>query len=579
MDGSRASYLNTVATEIWARFWFYSSPTDLRRLVLVCRYFRDICQPFLFQRQRFRAPDSADFDPEFWLDSVRDLHRSTIRLRKLGGSIHASSVRSWNFDGHDGYASLVDTHPNILNITSMEETYLKLVRIFADTLAVYQNLRSLHLSNLTLDSELRQTLAGLIRLDRLYLFSCSITSRTGPLLALREFQLGWSWGGRDEDADHPVDLVSPERLRVLSLSEEPQCGAVLAAFSANHSTFQSLVTLSIELNDSLVAIFLRFLRQCPQLTQLELTQSSFFSRSPRRLPGPLPVDIIPRLCSFKGPRALAAFFVSDRPLAILKLEDGPNFGHGDEPPPEDVVCDVVEIAHSTPGVHTFTIDVSMRAMLQLCAAVATHWPNLRDLCLVLIETPPPRLRGEAPALPGNNNNHFHDDESDEEVSFEVMDGRDIDFSDNDSLDSVATRGSYHLTLDFGPIESVPLPDVLVPGYMYTFHGHASAPPEAPDPCADDPDTFLNFVDCICLGRLSLPSSLEALRIRRSDWARYREDLLLSDEHHHRIVLALEAQFPALREVDFGRHGVWWRYRSTWSQLTSGAKIASLHHSA
>jgi hypothetical protein len=137
MDGSRASYLNTVATEIWARFWFYSSPTDLRRLVLVCRYFRDICQPFLFQRQRFRAPDSADFDPEFWLDSVRDLHRSTIRLRKLGGSIHASSVRSWNFDGHDGYASLVDTHPNILNITSMEETYLKLVRIFADTLAVH----------------------------------------------------------------------------------------------------------------------------------------------------------------------------------------------------------------------------------------------------------------------------------------------------------------------------------------------------------------------------------------------------------------------------------------------------------
>ncbi|KAJ7325819.1 hypothetical protein DFH08DRAFT_941138 [Mycena albidolilacea] len=562
MDGSRVSYLNTVTTEIWARFWFYSSSTDLRRLMPVCRYFRDICQPFLFQRQHFRAPDSADFDPEFWLDSVRDLHRSTIRLRKLGGSIHASSVRSWNFDGHGGYASLVDTHPNILNITSMEETYLKLVRIFADTLAVYQNLRSLHLSNLTLDSGLRQTLAGLIRLDRLYLFSCSITSRTGPLLALREFQLGWSWGGHDEDADHLVDLVSPERLRVLSLSEERQCGAVLAAFSANHSIFQSLVTLSIELNDSLVAVFLRFLRQCPQLTQLGLTQSSFFSRSPRRLPGPLPVDIIPRLCSFKGPCALAAFFVSDRPLAILKLEDGSNFGHGAEPLPEDVVCDVVEIALSTPGVHTFTIDVSMHAMLQLCAAVATHWPNLCDLRLVLIETPPP-----PPA------------QSDEEVSFEVMDGRDIDFSDNDSLDSVATRGSYHLTLDFGPIESVPLPDVLVPGYMYSayysidyFKTHlkrvqlSTAMPlrlqRLQIPVLTIRIRFLNFVDCICLGRLSLPSSLEALRIRRSDWARYREDLLLSDKHHHRIVLALEAQLPTLREVDFGRHGVWWRCRST-----------------
>jgi hypothetical protein len=225
---------------------------------------------------------------------------------------------------------------------------------------------------------------------------------------------------------------------------------------------------------------------------------------------------------------------------------------------------------------------------------------------VLIETPPPRLRGEAPALPGNNNNHFHDDESDE-VSFEVMDGRDIDFSDNDSLDSVATRGSYHLTLDFGPIESVPLPDVLVPGYMYSayysidyFKTHlkrvqlSTAMPLRLQRLQIPVLTirirfwfalsrfvlsFLlshlrlqNFVDCICLGRLSLPSSLEALRIRRSDWARYREDLLLSDEHHHRIVLALEAQFPALREVDFGRHGVWWRYRSTWSQLCVSTQL-------
>jgi hypothetical protein len=35
--------------------------------------------------------------------------------------------------------------------------------------------------------------------------------------------------------------------------------------------------------------------------------------------------------------------------------------------------------------------------------------------------------------------------------------------------------------------------------------------------------------------------------------------------HHRIVLALEAQLPALREVDFGRHDIWWRYRNTWKQ--------------
>ncbi|KAJ7312543.1 hypothetical protein DFH08DRAFT_973335 [Mycena albidolilacea] len=137
MNGSTTSYLDTVATEIWARCWFYSSPTDLRRLALVCRYFTELCQTLLFQRQRFRAQDSTEISREFWLDSARKIHHSAIRLRKLGESIHVSSVRSWSFDGEDGYASLVNTHPNVLNIKSVEKTYLKLIRVFADTLGTH----------------------------------------------------------------------------------------------------------------------------------------------------------------------------------------------------------------------------------------------------------------------------------------------------------------------------------------------------------------------------------------------------------------------------------------------------------
>ncbi|KAJ7800931.1 hypothetical protein B0H14DRAFT_2615771 [Mycena olivaceomarginata] len=56
-------------------------------------------------------------------------------------------------------------------------------------------------------------------------------------------------------------------------------------------------------------------------------------------------------------------------------------------------------------------------------------------------------------------------------------------------------------------------------------GYASAPPEAPASCADDLDTL-----------------------------------------SHRIVLALETQLPALRELDFGEGSVWWRYRDTWTKF-------------
>ncbi|KAJ7787907.1 hypothetical protein B0H14DRAFT_2951261 [Mycena olivaceomarginata] len=450
--------------------------------------------------------------PEIWARYLRHL------ALKLGGSIHVSSVRSWSFDGEHGYASL------------------SLVHVFADTLGVYHNLWSLHLSS---------TLAGLVRLEKLDFSSCSIT-------ALREFHLGRLWGDRDEPTDQPLDLIffSPEPLHMLSLSGNHHSGAILAGFCAGLSAFPGI---------PFWRYFSGFLRQCPQLTRLEITCSAFSTHPPSRLPGGLPVDVIPLLYSFKSPRLLAAFFVSDRPLSILELEEGHSFGRGHQPSPEDVISDLVEISYSTAGLQTFTFGIPMRAALQLCRTVAVHWPNLRDLCVILNETPLPHPP-TGPFL--GNNNHFDDNESDNESSVDVdVDDRDIDFSDNDSLESVRTRASLCIALNFGPTAEVPLPDVLAPGHMYSFHGHASAPPEAPAPRADDPDMFLDLADCICLGRLSLPPSLEALRLRKADWSRFRENLPLSC-----------ALLPAL---------IWWRYCNTWKQscvsMRSGAKIASLYH--
>ncbi|KAJ7312547.1 hypothetical protein DFH08DRAFT_1044083, partial [Mycena albidolilacea] len=389
-----------------------------------------------------------------------------------------------------------------------------------------------------------------------------------------------------------------------------------------------------ELRDSLLALFLRFLRQCPQLTRLEITRSAFSSHPPSRLPGGLLVDVIPLLCSFKGPRLLAAFFVSDRPLWILELEEGRSFGRGRQPSPEDVISDLVEISYSTAGLQTFTFCIPMRAALQLCRTVAVHWPNLRDLCFVLNETPlphPPR----GPFM--GNNNHF-DDDSDDESSVDV-DDRDVDFSDNGSSDSVRTRGSYRLAFNFSPTAEVPFPDVLAPGHMYTkakpsnncwlgltfcqakakstpipgqkpwlfgFEAKASESPGFGFGLASDFRKPKPWLSGQAKARIRVQVStamrprlqryqLPAPMIRIRSWTSWivsasgvspsphllkccvLEKRTGADIVHHRVVLALEAQLPALREVDFGRYSTWWRYRNTWRPSRSGAKIASLYH--
>ncbi|KAJ7791813.1 hypothetical protein B0H14DRAFT_3500064 [Mycena olivaceomarginata] len=131
-----------------------------------------------------------------------------------------------------------------------------------------------------------------------------------------------------------------------------------------------------------------------------------------------------------------------------------------------------------------------------------------------------------------------DNQSEAASSDDNVDDRDVDFWENDSRTlGVTPRCSIAMSTD----------------------GYASAPPEAPASCADDPDTLSDFGACICnLGRLA---SLRSWRrcVSAPDW--------------HRIVLALETQLPALREMDFGEGSVWWRYRDTWTEF-SGAKIAS-----
>ncbi|KAJ7114603.1 hypothetical protein C8R43DRAFT_1156717 [Mycena crocata] len=564
MNSSQVDYSAKLPTEVWARCWSQCDPRDLRRLVSVCRYFRELCHPLLFQHQQFRAPDYYEINRHSWMSTTQYLHRSAIRVRKLIASTHVASVRSWRFCGSFEYPSLVQNHPNIVNVGLVSETYLNLARLFVETLSSFQNLRSLSMVFFTLDTEMRETLVQLGRLTKLELISCDILSRSGTPLSLEEFKLGryWHEGG---DTEEQLNLVAPEGLRALNLSGYRDCNAILSALTSELVPLRNLVTLSIELADGFAGSFLALLELCPQLTELDILKSSLSG-----LPNRLAATAIPRLRSFKGPRLLTAFFIADRPVTLLTLAGGSGFSRENKPE-KNIIRDLVQIAHSSSTVDSFSMIAPMRSSLQICGVISTHWPNLRELSLALRETPPP----PRPILPMDDDEYeaYEESSTDDE-----LDERTLELSDNDSLKSIVSYGRARIYLSPDSDledEPDPIPDVLLPGHMYSTMGKVSRPPGAQAATLDDPDTFRDLRNCLTAERISLPDSLQCLRLIKPQDYGMRSTRALMDTDHHAVILALERRLPGLCELDFGGGCLWRRYRSIWTQMASGIKIASL----
>ncbi|KAJ7691844.1 hypothetical protein B0H14DRAFT_3906149 [Mycena olivaceomarginata] len=553
-------YGTKVPTEVWSRCWSIASPHDLRRLVLVCQYFRDICQPFLFHHQRFMAPDPQEIDRTNWIPTVRDLHRSTVRLKKLAGGHHVSSVRSWHFRGNLEFPDLVETYRLITNIGMVEETYMNLVQTFSGTLSLYRNLSSLRLGYFTIDAPFREALSSLERLDELQLDSCDIMARRGGLLSLHKFTLARFASDRGHDhCDQPLEIVSPATLHTLSIDNSRDSRALLFTLADESITFPNLVSVSVELFDATAKTFLAFLASCPYLTQLRITKS--FLSGPIR--DRLAATTIPLLRVFNGPRLLAAPFISDRPVSVIDLAGGSGFEDENKPMKKDIIRDLIDIAHSSVAVHSLSLCASLPIAIELCAAIAIHFPDLRELALGLREPPP--VREFRPAST-DDSDLSELETSDMEVE---VDDRTVELPDNCSLDSLSSfGGSPNIILSEDSACEGGIPDVLLPGHMYTTSGRIfPPPPQQPASPAAAPKSLASFINCICSGLISLPAPLVSLRLaKQSSWhALRRRPITREDER--RALLALAQQLPGLREVDFEVNGWWWERRrdNTWTQ--------------
>ncbi|KAJ7813017.1 hypothetical protein B0H13DRAFT_2382898 [Mycena leptocephala] len=470
--------------------------------------------------------------------------------------------------------------PGLPDVRLAEEAYGSMVRVFSSTLGGYQNLRFLSLRSLTIDTPLREALRNLGQLKGLVLHSCDVSSSTETVLALEEFTVGSCVGPKDPK---PLHIVSPETLRALHIDGRLYSSALLSGFAEDSKTFSNLVSLTVELWEAFVPQLLAFLERCSQLTHLEISKSGL-TCAPT---GHLAPAIIPLLRSFKGPCVLGVFVGFQRPIEVIELSGGSGVK---SPKKEDIIGDLAQLAHSCPGVRSLSLTVTFPDCPKITGAIAKHWPELRELSMEL-----KRLRESG--IPGFDDSDADGDDDTESGSDDMMGGPIIgmwgedDSSGWDSGEELELEGGlYEANIDPADLErqllgageldlcddgrlkssgsprascaalptdsddTAPLtfPDVLEPGHLYTASGHASPPKTTPSALVPgDPTSLPTLIDHLAAGRLSFPPTLTSLRLLRSTLlaiVSHRPPIALDQQH--RVILALEAQLPALREIEF-----------------------------
>ncbi|KAJ7669778.1 hypothetical protein B0H17DRAFT_206051 [Mycena rosella] len=311
-----------------------------------------------------------------------------------------------------------------------------------------------------------------------------------------------------------MELVSPETLRALQIHNSPDARGLLRVLSEGAHNLHNLATLSVELTDMIVPGFMEVLDRCPQLTQFEITKS-FLSGSMQTLPAP---TAIPLLRAFKGPRLLAAPFTLRRPVSVIDLAGGSGFNDKNKPAEKDIIRDLVALAQSSVAVQSLSLGAPMQIAVQLSAAIANHFPELRESSLALKEA--------EPALSIRS-----DDSAEEyegiEASEDELDTRTVELSDDGSSDSLSSFQGYRvpgsvirLDLDSDDEPEPGIPDVLLHGYMYSHSGGAFPPTVSCEPPTAAPTSLSDLINYICAGFISLPVSLVSLRITKPVWTEW-----------------------------------------------------------
>ncbi|KAJ7167224.1 hypothetical protein C8R43DRAFT_169035 [Mycena crocata] len=584
-----------IPVETWLQILQSCSKQELRSLALVSSYFRDLCQPLLFEEQYFTARQGWISESP-WIPVTERLHWSKIRLRNLAASSHALSVRHWSFHANPEIAGLPDRIPTVLNINLLPETYNSVVEVFSSTLTAYENLRSLHLSRFTIDGTIRTTLTSLGRLDELKMSGCILLGRTGPLLPLRSFALIESAHPVQSGPEESMQLVSPETLRTLTIDGSPDACTLLTTVGKLPFPILSNLTVRLSTLPDERALVFAFLDRCPCLSHIDVSAPSSFSGT---MPVRLSPTTIPRLTSFKGPRSLAPLFTHNRPVTAVELAD--HVHDSASRLSREILRTLQVLTESPVALRSLTLDLSLGATAEVCAQIGALFPELQALTLRIV---PPGRNGLRTA---------HDDEGGMFSMHELMelrateddmgrgflqavDERVPNLPDDEDVAAAAmiqrrnilsrARG-HHASFrraEFSPEPQQVQPPVAhpaprVPGFMYTMGGTSFPPPTPITPTPEPPSSTTSTPQA--------PSGLEAAIIRNlPPTARMPatsfEELSDAEQWQHRAVLTLGHDLAALEELTFASDNyaaVWKKKRQggiwIWTEQLTSAVIVAL----
>ncbi|KAJ7137476.1 hypothetical protein C8R43DRAFT_1203189 [Mycena crocata] len=497
---------NLVPVETWLQVFQACSKNDLRALILVSSYFRDICQPLLFQRQHFSAPH-AWVDASTWIKAAEDLQWSRIRLLHLAKSRHASCVHSFTFEGNSELADVTQTVRNIRHIGLLAAKYAEVVHVFAATLGAYKNIRLLRISHLEINSSFRATLSSLDRLAELSMSRCSVVDVSGPVLSLQALSL------------------TASNLKALTIDHSPAA----LAFMSTLITYSLPVLTHLTMNLSDLALertpMFAFLEHCLQLIHITLSRPSSFSGA---MPNSLPSTAIPNLASYNGPRSLVGLFSHNRPLTVLTRSSVSMRWLGLTIP--IAVCSNVcaQIALLLPGLIKLDVRIlssGFSEQLQILSPgppKRPRWFQLHDddgvsdlgvITEVADSSKHQRLKWNRRVSPEpvmDERVPYLNDDGD--VAMAVMVERRTALATEQAVPWTRQRKNARKKAR-ASLRAIPAIPNRAPRYMYTMSGGSFMPPaELSPPIALSTATFEEFKDALAAQCLAFPVTLSSLKL-------------------------------------------------------------------
>ncbi|KAJ7869146.1 hypothetical protein B0H14DRAFT_3861270 [Mycena olivaceomarginata] len=516
------NYLHILPPEIWVACWALCSLQQLRRISLVCSLFRSLVLPHLFREQTLDvAALGRGLDKGNWMDRVRHLHRTAVRLDRLAEGSFPPSVHTWKVTFSRGMV-LSRSHPDIENIHLFDTLSDRVLRTFFATLKNYQNLASLHIGFTTIDLFSRETLISLPSLKDLHLHNCDIVAAEGLLTVdgLKMFECS---------PTESVRLVCPDTLRTLDVV--PHISPLIAGFGSD--TLRSLVNLSVQRVRDAEELF-RFLSQCPQLQSLAI----------QTLTDPLPAvphSTIPLLRSLAAPSNIVRELAPSRPVGNVVIFDGLTAN--------SLMPACIDISRGTVPLHTLCLPC-MSLTQDILAAILSLFPELKELSLKLL--PSFHIYPGQDGAPG--------------ASYRPVDRRTLVLNDNEAfLDSPPAD-------DISDVESEDPPPFIVTEHVRVKKLHAVR--EQSNPFLRMGFFMQDVLEWLMDGSLSFPPNIEVFRVEEHSPRIRDPDFQLRVADQYQVIAVLSRLYMHLREVQFGSESLgssWTRTGDLWAREVSGCR--------